>query len=282
MVHKREFKCAAFATLTYSCLAFVFVLIEFQGIDISQVKDANQSICFSQLNRLWFFFSLLYPFLVVLPFSTSYIDDCSYQILPMCFSRTSKANYFLSKLVACFIGTAFVIFAPFLLNLILCNVFLPHNHNTWFGENAMRNYYRQLLGTNILYNTPYCEMPLLKIYLRSPLFYNIIYLVLFSVFSCLLGALVLSISFSLRMKKITLIAPLFVVLQLLSVYDAYRFSTSLETDFPYINFNILNYVVPSVSKGHSYTFFGIVLAIMVWLICISTFYGINNDLKSFQ
>lgn len=163
MFTKKEFKVAAVIALFYSCFAFAFTLTEFSGIDISKIKDANQLVCFSQSNRLWFFFSLLYPFLLVLPFSTSYIDDYKNQLLPVYISRTSRTIYYVSKLVASFFGTFLIIAVPFFINLILCNVFLPHNQNTWLGEYQMGNYFRQLLGTNILYQTSYTKMPFLKI-----------------------------------------------------------------------------------------------------------------------
>lgn len=94
MFTKKEFKVAAVIALFYSCFAFAFTLTEFSGIDISKIKDANQLVCFSQSNRLWFFFSLLYPFLLVLPFSTSYIDDYKNQLLPVYISRTSRTICF--------------------------------------------------------------------------------------------------------------------------------------------------------------------------------------------
>ena len=94
MFTKKEFKVAAVIALFYSCFAFAFTLTEFSGIDISKIKDANQLVCFSQSNRLWFFFSLLYPFLLVLPFSTSYIDDYKNQLLPVYISRTSRTIYY--------------------------------------------------------------------------------------------------------------------------------------------------------------------------------------------
>ena len=171
MFTKKEFKVAAVIALFYSCFAFAFTLTEFSGIDISKIKDANQLVCFSQSNRLWFFFSLLYPFLLVLPFSTSYIDDYKNQLLPVYISGTSRTIYYVSKLVASFFGTFLIIAVPFFINLILCNVFLPHNQNTWLGEYQMGNYFRQLLGTNILYQTSYTKMPFLKIFLYSPFLY---------------------------------------------------------------------------------------------------------------
>lgn len=95
--------------LFYSCFAFAFTLTEFSGIDISKIKDANQLVCFSQSNRLWFFFSLLYPFLLVLPFSTSYIDDYKNQLLPVYISRTSRTIYYVSKLVASFLALSLLL-----------------------------------------------------------------------------------------------------------------------------------------------------------------------------
>lgn len=109
MFTKKEFKVAAVIALFYSCFAFAFTLTEFSGIDISKIKDANQLVCFSQSNRLWFFFSLLYPFLLVLPFSTSYIDDYKNQLLPVYISRTSRTIYYVSKLVASFLALSLLL-----------------------------------------------------------------------------------------------------------------------------------------------------------------------------
>ena len=144
---RREFQIAFAIACAYACFAFIYTLLEFRNTDISLIKDANQSVCFSQFNELWFFFSLIYPFLIVLPCATSFVEDYRNRLLPAYISRTSKRIYYLSKLFACLFSTALVIFIPFLMNIVLCNAFLPHNGNTWFGEYQMDNYCQQLLGT---------------------------------------------------------------------------------------------------------------------------------------
>ena len=147
---RREFQIAFAIACAYACFAFIYTLLEFRNTDISLIKDANQSVCFSQFNELWFFFSLIYPFLIVLPCATSFVEDYRNRLLPAYISRTLKRIYYLSKLFACLFSTALVIFIPFLMNIVLCNAFLPHNGNTWFGEYQMDNYCQQLLGTNII------------------------------------------------------------------------------------------------------------------------------------
>lgn len=57
---RREFQIAFAIACAYACFAFIYTLLEFRNTDISLIKDANQSVCFSQFNELWFFFSLIY------------------------------------------------------------------------------------------------------------------------------------------------------------------------------------------------------------------------------
>ena len=199
MFTKKEFKVAAVIALFYSCFAFAFTLTEFSGIDISKIKDANQLVCFSQSNRLWFFFSLLYPFLLVLPFSTSYT-----------------------------------------------------------------------------------KMPFLKIFLYSPFLYNFIYLLIFAAFSGLLASFTLSLSFLYKKSKLFLFIPVFATLQLFRVYDSDLFSRSIEGGQTYVNFDILDYVVPTLLKGQDYAFFAKLVFIIFLAIVTLCIYGIKSDLKSLQ
>ena len=92
---RREFQIAFAIACAYACFAFIYTLLEFRNTDISLIKDANQSVCFSQFNELWFFFSLIYPFLIVLPCATSFVEDYRNRLLPAYISRTSKRIYYL-------------------------------------------------------------------------------------------------------------------------------------------------------------------------------------------
>lgn len=283
MLKRKEFVFALLAMTGYACAAFLYVLVKYWGTDVSIMKDANQSVCYSQMNGLWGIFSILYPFLVVLPFSTSYIDDYKNKLLVIYFSKSSRRVYYLSKILTAFIGTALVIAIPCALNLILCNIFLPHNYNTWLGEYQLENFYRTVMGTNHLYETAYQGIPLVRLFLRSPLLYNFIYLLIFSLFSGLLGAFVLSLSFWLRKRKIVLFLPLFIIIHVLDTINIKWLYMAINGEKSYVDTALLDYVVPSFSGGGmSPVFLGTVIIILFGFIMISVVHVTREDLISIQ
>lgn len=283
MRKRKEFIFALWAMTGYACAAFLYVLVKYWGMDVSMMKDANQSVCYSQMNGLWGMFSFLYPFLVVLPFATSYIDDYKNKLLVVYFSKASRRVYFLSKILAVFIGTALVIAIPCALNLILCNLFLPHNYNTWMGEYQSESFYQAVTGTNHLYETAYRGILLPDLFLRSPLLYNIVYLLIFSSFSGLLGAFVLSLSFWLRKRKTILFLPLFFIISILDTINIKWLYMAIEGKKSYVDVAVLDYVVPSFSNGGmNPVFICSVIVILFGFMIVSTVHATKEDLASIQ
>lgn len=278
MFIRKEYVCAAFFTAAFACISFCLCLSDCQGTDLALIKDANQMVCFSQTNRLWLFFYYIYPFLAVLPAAASYIDDFENGLLPAYLSRTSRKDYYVSKVAACFIGTALVMFIPFLINLLFCNLFFPHNANTWYGEYQMGNYYRQLLGMNLLYRTDYAGTPMLKLLLLSPFLYNLVFLVFFSAFTGLLGALIMSVSFMFRIKRILLFIPLFLLFHAAHTFDAFIFTEALSGNACYKNYKIMDYITPNLFHGQDYRMFLLFTCVIAAAITGFTAYGIKQDL----
>lgn len=278
----KEYKLAFIITFMYTCLAFIFSLTEYAGKDLSVIKDADQAVCISGANLFWSSFCIFWPFLVVLPFSTSYVDDYKNQLLPVYFSRVSKRDYYVSKLAAAFVGTAFIIAVSFLANLLLCNCFFPHNSNTWIGQYQMPSYYRSLLGTNIDYRTLYPAIPLLRVYLFSPFLYNLIYILFFSLFSGLLGSFIMSLSFWMKKNKFVLFVPVFVTTQLLQVLDARALSKAIESGGLYININIFEYFSPLFSSGTVPFFIPVISVLLAAAMVRLTIYAIKQDIRSLQ
>lgn len=283
MRKRKEFIFALWAMTGYACAAFLYVLVKYWGMDVSIMKDANQSVCYSQMNGLWGMFSFLYPFLVVLPFATSYIDDYKNKLLVVYFSKASRRVYYLSKILAAFMGTALVIAIPCALNLILCNLFLPHNYNTWMGEYQSESFYQAVTGTNHLYETAYRGILLPDLFLRSPLLYNIVYLLIFSSFSGLLGAFVLSLSFWLRKRKTILFLPLFFIISILDTINIKWLYMAIEGKKSYVDVAVLDYVVPSFSNGGmNPVFICSVIVILFGFMIVSTVHATKEDLASIQ
>ena len=282
MHRQREFKVAFLITLLYACLSFVYALNITAGQELYSIKDASQYLCFGSYFSLWYYFQSIYPFLVVLPFATSYVEDKRNHLLPLYFARTSRRVYFSSKLVACFIGTAAVILLPFLFNMVLCNLFLPHNNNTWLGEYQMLNFQGYVLGTNLVYETPYHELAFARLFLNNRLLYSFIYLVAISLFSGLLGMTMLGLSFVFSKSKILLFIPLFAAQHLFQTYDTKALNDAISNGDTYTSLNILEYFIPGFSKGKSPIFLVILLGFLVLLVLISYLFSQREDIRSLQ
>lgn len=72
---------------------------------------------------------------------------------------------------------------------------------------------------------------------------------------------------------------MFATLQLFRVYDSDLFSRSIEGGQTYVNFDILDYVVPTLLKGQDYAFFAKLVFIIFLAIVTLCIYGIKSDLK---
>lgn len=283
MIVRKEFKCAAFFMFAYAYAAFIYSLSQNQGVDLAMMKDASQLVCFSDFHRLWYYFYLVYPFLVVLPFATSYVEDYQNRLLAVYVSRISREYYYISKVIVCFLGTAVLVLIPCIINMSLCAIFLPHNNNMLIGEYQMGNYYKNLLGMNIAYSTDYPAVPMMKLFLLNPYLYNLVYLIIFSLFTGLMAALTLSFSFLLNKSKLLLFIPVFLLLRTSDLYDTFRLDMAIEdVHVKYIDYSIMDYVTPSLSSGQNqlmFLFFCIALAVVV--MCL-TILGIKKDLRSLQ
>lgn len=282
MYRQTEFKVAFLITLLYACLSFVYALNITAGQELYSIKDASQYLCFGSYFSLWHYFQSIYPFLVVIPCATSYIDDKRNHLLPLYFARTSRRIYYSSKLAACFLGTAAVIFLPFLFNMLLCNLFLPHNNNTWLGEYQMLNFQGYVLGTNLLYETPHRELAFARLFLNNRLLYSFIYLAAISLFSGLLGTVILGLSFILNQSKILLFIPLFAAQHISQTFDTKALNHAISNGDTYTNLRVLEYFIPGFSKGQSPIFLMIVLGFLALFVLISFLFAQREDIRSLQ
>ena len=290
MLKRREFQFAFLITLLYACVAFLYNISGFRmskiygGKDVLYYWDANSQIAYMDFHALFPLFQILYPFLIVLPFATSYADDYKNQLLPVYVTRVSRAKYYGSKLLAGFLGTALAIGVPLLFNLILCNVFFPHNNNTWLGPYPLENFSGILLGLNAGFKTAIPELSFARLWLVSPFLYNVVYLLLFSVFSGLLGSFVMGLSFCVKKWKIILFLPVFIVFQVLQTLDNQAFSKAiLDENFSYdVACNPFVYVTPTARAGQNWLFMLVFCLIAVLLLLFFFWYGVKQELKSIQ
>lgn len=281
MFSSKEFYAAFLGVFAFACIAFVYEMILSWSLDVLHLKDANQIVCFSFSSGIWPYFTIIYPIVLVVPFAMSYLDDYENRMIDIYTSFTSKGCYIISKLVAAFSANIIVFGVPLFVNLILCNTFFPHNYNTWLGEYQTGNYYRNLLGTNIIYTTKYPRIPFMQLYLNSTFLYNLFYIIIFSLVSGLLGMLIMSISFIIR-RRACLFALSFVIVQGLRFLDNYLLSRAMMGDYCYTNVDILSYITPSMTHGQSPFLGGAFVLVIIMVVVLLTHNMIKRDLIDIQ
>ncbi len=278
-----EFKLTYLIVMFYACFAFLSVMSEGAGKDLISIKDANDSICYDSSSPYWILFAPLYPFLVILPCGASFIKDYRNGILSVYLPRSSRRIYYISKVISAFLcgGLAFLI--PMLCNLLLCNIFLPHSHNLWIGGYRTEYSANLLLGNVDMYPVKYPRLPFLKLYLTSPFLYNLWYLVLFSLFSGLLGAGIVSFSFLMKKSKILLFVPVLAAMRILNTLDTALRNQAMNHGAVYTNLNLLDYITYRLyPKGGDPAFMVGVVAFLLLFIVFAIEVAVRSDLRDLQ
>src|SRR5690606_20936544 len=205
MINKLGFKLSFSCALIYSLASYVYYLITYQGVDVLYFLSANYLYAGNEHAPFWGIFQSYFPFLVVFPFAFSYLDDKDLNIDHYIIGRMSRKDYYIGKLITSFLGGGLIIFIPFTINLILCNITFQENNNTYFGEYNLLPYFETLSGTNVIFNTEFTGVSFLGLYLFSPLLYNIVYLLLLSLFSGIMSVFTCASSFFIKKYKIILL-----------------------------------------------------------------------------
>lgn len=272
MVNKKSFKLAFLMSYVFCMLSYITNLVVLSKVDISMMYSGNTLFVGNSYDRYWNIFCAIYPFLLVFPFSFSYIEDLSVNNMPYFKGRMKNKYYFLGKMITCFIGGFIIIFIPFLLNLLLCNITFPNNNNTFYGYYNTPNYYRTLVGSNVMINTQQKGLIFLKLYLFSPFIYNLFYINILSIFTGLLSVVVLSFSFYLKKYKIILFIPVYLFFYLSKVVDNLSYHSK-----EYTNFNWMSYVCVDDFYGKNWNLFILSMGVMIMFSVISYIYICKKD-----
>lgn len=277
MVRKKEFKLTLLGCTIMAVLFFIKSLVS-----NPYHYDKNFLYCGMGFSECWSIFSVLFPFLVVIPFATSFIDDLSDHTFAAVLVRGKIGQYLFAKFFATFMGNFMVVFFPFLINLILCNLFIPATGQTPFGHVTSSDFVHVLHGTNHLYQSFSPKIPFLSIYERSPLMYNFVYLLILSGTSGMLGVLVLSISLWIRKYKIVLFLPVYLLVRLGQVFQTFSFERAMgNPDKYFTNWSMIDYIAPFSFSGKYYPFFILFMILIAvnavfscWILCKKEYFNV--------
>ena len=264
MVRCREYRVAMLLSSLVACGAFLAEVVANWRLDRSAILSAGEVTALYGIGRGWNVFSALWPFLVVLPFATSFPEDRKNQCLAPVVTRSSYGDYLSSQVLASGLGSASVVFLPLLLNLLLCYLAFPSNHNIKLASYQGNMYAAVLLGENRLYTSLGTTYFLLPLYFFSPFLYQMMYLTVLGLFSGLCGAAVTALSFRCFQSKILLFLPLYAVSVITLYARGIWMNAALHSGARYFDPYLCDYLAPFASRDCSPVYFaGICLGLLL-------------------
>lgn len=262
MIHKKGFQFSFLISLLYCLGTYIYYALTYLHKDISTLFSAQSLFADYELTIFYPIFSSIYPFLLVFPFAFCFITDTQIKIKDVVKIRTGNSPYFVSQAITCMIGAFLIIFIPFVINIFLNSITFPADGNTFFGYINSINYNANLTGDSVVVKSNYKDLAFLRIYLKSPLLFNLLYSFINSLAAGISSLFIYSISFFIKRYKMLLLLPFYLLLYLFSNLDVILENTSP----PYTQYNILRYLSIRISFGDSPVF---ILSFYIALLIIS-------------
>lgn len=265
MLSKKSFWVGFFIITFYALASYLMHVKGYYNKDLSQVLDRRELVCFHDFDSLSNYLNILFPFLVVLPFSMSYFEDCESKMLGFWLTRIGKKRYYISKAMVSFVGSFLIIAIPFLVNLLLVWVTFPDNGNLYDGSIHSEVFY-----LNTFYEAAQTYWyPFLSIYIFHPFLYNCIYILMMSVLSGVLGVVAYVSSYFIRKHKLLLLLPVYLFLWILTMIN------QCTDDF---ELKLYSYVIRGKVHG-SYIYFTSVIGVLLVLSVILIRRKFMKDVK---
>ncbi len=268
MLEKRSFWIAFYILVAYSLATIYIYFINNMGMDQSTLRSSDDLFIGNAFGDYFFVFNLLFPFLVVFPYSFSFIEDKSTKIIPYIIVRSGKWNYFFSKSITTFIGGFLLFFIPFIFNIVILSVAFHYNFNTFLGTYKDVNYCRSLIGSNVIIKSVSYGMSFIGIYLYSPIIYNVLYTFFISIFSGILSLFSFSCSLKIKRLKVLVFLPPYILIYFFNIINNFSYVSN-----KYLNTRLLDYVTVNYFYGKSTLFF---VAICLTILIFSLLYIILN------
>ena len=153
MIRSLQYRVAFLISSVCVCLALFLEVWKNRGVDRFAVVSASEAVCGYGLSYGWKIFSAIWPFLIVLACSTSYVSEKKNRCVSVILVRTNWKSYLRGKLAVSAIGSMSVVLIPLLLNMLLCYFIFPNNLNLSWGAYEDNMYEISLLGENLFYSS---------------------------------------------------------------------------------------------------------------------------------
>jgi len=244
MCNKKAFQLTFSINLAYVLVTYLYYVWIQLGNDISTITSPSVVFPLQSATEFFDIYINIVPFIVVIPFSMSYITDKFNTILPALQTRCGSQKYYFSKGIVCFLGGFLVFFIPFMLSILLNHLTFPQSGTTFLGDLYDTNFDAGIVGSNVLKSTRWLGIHFPKLFVYNQELYNVLYLFLFSLAMGLFSVFAYSLSFIIKKHKIILLLPVYLIIISFNTLDQF-----MQSNVPYICYKVLLYITVNDMYG---------------------------------
>lgn len=242
MQKNKSFRFAFLLLLFISILTPLYYAFRYRGAYRYELPSADTLYIANGGGQCWSYLQLVFPFLIVLPYSFSFMRESKSGVLFYVQTRGDRKTYYYSQMIVCFLGTALVFLIPLCLNILLNSILFPVNGNDYISSYHRydANWSNMIMGEGFYRPTLFRGIIFKGLAIYHPQLYNLLYAVWLSVSSGVMGMFAYGISIVFRRGAIALLIANYLFFQVFFVLDRLSENGVL---FPvYINMNLTDYL----------------------------------------
>jgi len=274
MINSFGFKFS-FIVVLGLCLYNTFIIsYNFRFLDIASCPSPNETFILKYLAHGNEYLLMLYIFILLFPFSFSYIKEQKLAINSIIQARCNVKQLYITNLICCFLGTFIVFMVPFVIEMLI-NKIVFFNCTGLLSGAAKYSYAHSatISGDNVFANTVSKGVPLLALFIKHTFAYNLLFAFIFSSFCGLMAVFIYCISKYMRKLSILLFLPLYLINFLMDKLDSIMDYDGKK----YLNLRMSDYITIESFYGKSYLYFLILIVLFLSIIAIITLKTIHSD-----
>lgn len=278
MTQKKTFRFVLFGMVVLCVGLPLFQLIKHWGEYEYALPSADLLFVANGDSEWWSYLSFLFPFLIILPYGFSFMDEHKNGVILYVQTRGDRQRYYYAQMITCFIGTAMVIFIPFVLNILLNGILFPIT-----GNDAVMGYQKYdvswcmgIMGQGFYKNTISGGALLKHLAIDQPQLRNIIISLWAAVVSGVISCFFYGISLLVKRGSIWILMISYLFFQFFVMLD----NLWEEAEFlrVYVNLNLLDYLSGGYPEhGLFYPLYLFILFLLLGLTCGMIQFRVRND-----
>lgn len=258
LLNRKEFLSVFTISLLFLIIPFLIDSYKLLEEDIVNIPPANQLWVGFDSHFGNIFYMFLLPLIASLAYADTYYLNNKLGVYKNILTRCHKKNYLLAKGIVVVVSGFIVIFAPLVINQLLCFVIAPLNSS------------KNILNWPAYMFIPTDKMIFENLFLSSPYLYNILHMVLAGVAGSLAALMSYAISFIFDKSRLIIVATPLVI---------YLVSNFISALMGKVNYCLMYYLKGFISiRGLNAKYFVVVLTVC-FILSISIIFFKNIGVK---